>query len=255
MSNKYSSNVYYNLGIAHVRKETSDKSELISQIILGEPYKVISKEDKWSQIETLNDNYIGYIDNNQLPLSPINFTKSTSIVCIKNNAFIKIQNNRIALPFGGVLYNDDINTLKIKYNSKDFITPQSSNIKLFESILKKWISVPYLWGGKSTWGADCSGFVQTAFKVLDISLPRDAYQQAEVGKTVSLENSKMGDLAFFKNKEGRIVHVGIILWNKGKVSIIHASGMVKIEHLDEKGIFNKEKKKYSHELAFIKNII
>jgi gamma-D-glutamyl-L-lysine dipeptidyl-peptidase len=115
--------------------------------------------------------------------------------------------------------------------------------------------VPYLWGGKSTWGADCSGFVQTIFKILDISLPRDAYQQAEIGKITELNKAQIGNLAFFKNKENKIVHVGIILNSKNKANIIHASGMVRIDNLDEKGIFNEDSRTYTHELATIKRII
>jgi cell wall-associated NlpC family hydrolase len=177
------------------------------------------------------------------------------IICIKNYTYISNNNTIIPIPFGSELNTELIINQSIRFNSRDFIEPNINQINRLNVYLKKWIGVPYLWGGKSTWGTDCSGFVQTIFKTLDILLPRDAYQQAESGTKINLSEIKKGDLAFFKNKEDKIVHVGIILNSKNKANIIHASGMVRIDKLDERGIFNEDLSNYSHELAFIKRII
>ena len=125
---------------------------------------------------------------------------------------------------------------------------------LSESIVncaKEFLNVPYLWGGKSFFGIDCSGFTQIIYKIHGIKIPRDAYQQAEIGDALTfIEEAKPGDLAFFENKEGRIHHVGIILADQ---KIIHAHGKVRIDSLDSTGIFNKDQNKHTHKLRFIRS--
>ena len=115
-----------------------------------------------------------------------------------------------------------------------------------------YLNAPYLWGGRSPLGIDCSGFTQMVYRLQGINLPRDAYQQAEVGTTAAtLEVSEAGDLAFFENDDGKIVHVGIIMENN---YIIHASGKVRIDKIDQQGILNSETKEYTHKLRLIKRI-
>ncbi|MGZ4064345.1 MAG: C40 family peptidase, partial [Bacteroidia bacterium] len=115
------------------------------------------------------------------------------------------------------------------------------------------INAPYLWGGRSIFGIDCSGFTQIVYRLNGFKLPRDAYQQAELGHPLSfVEEAQAGDLAFFDNEEGKIVHVGIILDNQ---EIIHASGQVRVDKFDHYGIFHSENKKYSHMLRVIKRVL
>ena len=116
-----------------------------------------------------------------------------------------------------------------------------------------YLNSPYLWGGRSPFGIDCSGFTQMVFKLNGIKLPRDAYEQAEIGKTLNfIEETQKGDLAFFDNEEGKIIHTGIII---DKNKIIHSSGKVRIDNLDHYGIFNAETGKYSHNLRLIKKVV
>ncbi|MNL48577.1 Gamma-D-glutamyl-L-lysine endopeptidase [compost metagenome] len=122
-----------------------------------------------------------------------------------------------------------------------------------ESLFKMFLNAPYLWGGRSILGIDCSGFTQVCYKILGIKLKRDAYQQADQGELVSFINEgKLGDLAFFDNAEGRITHVGILI---NSHQIIHASGRVRIDSIDHQGIFNEETQQYSHKLRIIKRIL
>lgn len=117
-------------------------------------------------------------------------------------------------------------------------------------VAMKFLDVPYLWGGRSNCGIDCSGFSQRVFRDCGISLPRDAYQQAELGEVVGfLQEAVCGDLAFFDNEEGRITHVGIMLASD---SIIHAAGKVRIDPIDQFGIIQRESGTRTHKLRIIK---
>lgn len=118
---------------------------------------------------------------------------------------------------------------------------------------KKYLNAPYLWGGRSIFGIDCSGFIQIVFKMAGIMLPRDSSQQIEKGEIINfLEEARQGDLAFFEDEEGTIIHVGILIDNQ---TIIHASGKVRIDKIDHNGIYNKELQKYTHKLRLVKRII
>ncbi len=159
---------------------------------------------------------------------------------------------------GSILY--DLHEKKISLFNKSFqlkeplsFNKQENNYKVIPKIARQFINTPYLWGGRSSFGIDCSGFVQTVYKIAGIKLPRDAAQQAKQGIFVSsLDETLPGDVAFFENEDGNIVHTGILL---SKKEIIHASGKVHIASIDEKGIFNQEKQLYTHKLAVIKRMV
>jgi len=243
-----------NLSIVPVRANHSSKSEMVTQLIFGEIFNIIDKYEDWVLINTDYDNYDGWIDSKQMEL--INDDKITSVDLV-NTVFSPIKNNQnqiINAVLGSSVYNVAGNNFTFNDNlftiiNKDLFANSKTDII---DIAKKYLNSPYLWGGKTPFGIDCSGFTQMVFKFINVKLPRDAHQQAVIGNTIDLlSEAKTGDLAFFENKEGKIVHVGIVIDNN---KIIHSSGRVKVDSLDHEGIFSGDLNKYSHKLKMIKRI-
>ena len=146
---------------------------------------------------------------------------------------------------GSVL--NSLNYLKHKFD-KSQISISKKNI-IRTALL--YLNTPYLWGGKTPFGIDCSGLTQMVYRLNGIKIKRDAFQQANQGKILNVFNDiKPGNLAFFSNKEGEISHVGILINNN---SIIHAHGKVRVDQFDENGIYNSKLENYSHKLKFIKS--
>ena len=147
----------------------------------------------------------------------------------------------MVLSFGSKIFENHNNTIMLK----NIYDP-----KIMVECAIKLLNTPYRWGGKSIMGIDCSALVQLCAKVAGFKLPRDASQQVNHGNTINIiSEAKAGDIAFFKNENNRITHVGILLSNE---KIIHASGKVRIDSFDSKGIYNKDLKEYTHKLYIIK---
>ena len=250
-----------NLSIVPLRLEDSDTSEMVSQVLFGEHFKVIEKQPNWSKIELHFDNYQGYINNNQFDEINEALYNQLSIEDKQYSGelidFISDDKNQLTtisigsrIPF----YNNgffEINSVKLHYQGSIL-----NNILPKDKISHKaflFLNTPYLWGGKTPFGIDCSGFTQMVYKLCGYNLLRDAKQQATQGEFLSfIEESEPGDLAFFDNEEGVINHVGIIL---NDYNIIHVHGKVRIDILDHSGIYNVDSQKHTHKLRVIKKII
>jgi cell wall-associated NlpC family hydrolase len=253
-----------NLSIIPCRKEPSDRSEMVTQLLFGDHFEVLEVQGSWCRIKIAYDNYECWIDKKQfLPIAQPTFDilNSTEQFCV-NELIQIVTDNRIAQLFpiciGSTLPGFDNGECAVENSTfaydGAFVNghlPFSKNGIIDTAMM--YLNSPYLWGGKSPFGIDCSGFTQMVYKLNGIKIKRDAYQQAEEGETLSfVEEAEPGDLAFFDNDEGRIVHVGIVMdLNK----IIHASGKVRIDGFDHQGIFNNEKKDYSHRLRLLKRIV
>ena len=237
-----------------MRAEPKDTSELVSQVIYGESFKIIEQRANWSLIKLSFDNYKGWIDNKQLveinqtvydlTISEDNIYSSDLI------EFIQINNKGLlTIPFGSTLNSIKLFDHFFDGNTTKNIQPKGNLVKT--SLL--FINSPYLWGGRTPFGIDCSGFTQMIYKINGYKINRDAKDQVNIGASLSfIEESEPGDLAFFDNKEGDIVHVGIIMKDN---HIIHAHGQVRIDRLDQTGIYNVDTKKHTHKLRVIKKII
>jgi len=256
-----------NLSSIPVRTEPSEKSEMCTQVLFGEHYLILEEMDKWVKIKLCHDSYEGWIDKKMVTsltnsefelLSETEHPVSTDIFNIVQQVnhyrnFLIVAGS--TLPF----YNYEDSTFRIadisyKLEGNSILTRNGDEIrtKLINAALN-YFNAPYQWGGRTPLGIDCSGLTQMAYKIAGIKIPRDASQQAEIGDHFSfVEEALPGDLAFFDNHNGEIVHVGII-WEKNK--IIHSSGKVRIDNLDHAGIYNTEAKRYTHQLRLMKRII
>jgi hypothetical protein len=248
-----------NLAIIPLRLEPSDKSEIVSQVLFGEHFEIVEQLKQWSRIKMQFDDYEGWVDSKQFKIiSETNYNQLSEEAIILNGDlvdYITDHNNLlIPIPLGAsisFLSNTEINTAN--YN---FEGTKISGIKPKAELIRTafmYLNAPYLWGGKNPFGIDCSGFTQMVYKLNGYKLLRDASQQAKQGEALSfIEESEPGDLAFFDNDEGNIIHVGIIMEDN---YIIHASGKVRIDRLDHLGIYNAETNKHTHKLRVIKKII
>ncbi|WP_066219118.1 C40 family peptidase [Formosa haliotis] len=243
-----------NLSIVPLRFEPNDPSELVSQVLYGEHFKVLEQRKKWSKIRLAFDGYEGWIDNKQ-------YVEITEDIYIQLDAeqpklatdlveFVNDANNQLyPIPLGSSL--NSLHILKHTHdgNVSNHIAPKSNLI----DTAFMYLNAPYLWGGKTPFGIDCSGFTQMVYKLNGYKIFRDASQQATQGEALSfIEESEAGDLAFFDNNEGVIIHVGIIMNDN---YIIHAHGKIRIDRLDHSGIYNVDTKTHTHKLRVIKKII
>lgn len=241
------------LTVIPLRAEPSHKSEMVSQLLYGESYKVTDTQGEWLQIVTVHDNYSGWIQNIQhfgVTLESLEHHQNGFGYKVLRPIALNDVPEKQMVTMGAVL--DKNADYTISEESMQNLSCQDK-IEILEASARKLLDTPYLWGGRTPLGIDCSGFVQLLYSLVGVSLPRDASQQVSIGDTIDFVNqSKIGDLAFFQNEEGNIVHVGMILEPD---KIIHASGKVRIDNIDETGIFNKELSKYTHFLRIVKRIL
>ena len=232
-----------NLSVMPIRKEGSHTSEMVSQLLYNELYEVLDEKPGWYLIKTLEDQYEGWIQaiqHEEISASAFLELQAQTRYLVDQTV---LEHKGRLLSIGTVLYEPVFGAMTL---------PERFTPTLMIDFAQKLLETPYLWGGRSIFGIDCSGFVQLCARAAGKLLPRDASQQIQEGELVYfLPEIQPGDLAFFGNEDGRIVHVGMMLDNE---RIIHASGKVRIDYLDQTGIFNKERNEHTHRLQVIKRI-
>jgi len=237
------------LTVIPMRKSPSHKSEMINQVLFGEKFTILEQEKNWSLVKLLHDNYIGWVNNNQYKRTS-NKNKG-SYISNKKNCKIKINNIQQELVLGSLIPKNKSEKKELKIDFNLIFFEIKKNDIWLQKIAKKYLNSPYLWGGRTPLGIDCSGFTQMVYRFFNINLPRDSHQQCKKGKKINYNNCKIGDLAFFEEEE-KITHVGIIIQNK---KIIHSSGKVRVDLFNQTGIYNSTLKKNTHKLKLIKRII
>ncbi|MBO6025854.1 MAG: C40 family peptidase [Bacteroidales bacterium] len=231
------------LSVMPIRKEGSHTSEMVSQLLYNELYEVLDEKPGWYLIRSSADQYEGWIQGIQhhaiSEQQYLDFKDRKPYIV--DRPVLEHQFRQLSI--GTVLYEPVSGTTTI---------PEHFVPALMIEFAQKLLGAPYQWGGRSIFGIDCSGFVQLSARAAGKLLPRDASQQVKEGELVYfLPEIQPGDLAFFGNEDGHIVHVGMMLDTE---RIIHASGKVRIDYLDQTGIFNKERNEHTHRLQVIKRL-
>ena len=252
--------------VVPVRAEAKEGAEQNTQMLFGELCTVIEEQPRWKRIRLDSDGQEGWADAKMI--CPMNEEElATYLSALKSSALVAFpmtyavsENNGQTIPLTAgtrlANYKDGrFEVLGVGFRidpSMVIEKPLKLNEQNLQQTVRFFLNTPYLWGGKNALGMDCSGFTQVIFSLFGRQLLRNASEQATQGKTVSeLTKTQAGDLAFFNHQEGKISHVGIIL---DAERIIHCSGRVKVEKLDNNGIFNAEMGDYSHHLVKIKRI-
>lgn len=253
------------LPVLPIRSEPSERSEMTTQLLFGEQFECLENQDSWTLIRNQADGYEGWATTKMLTMlsdemnenlnqyttvllrEPVNFFQGVDVgaLYLPAGSRLFVQGNRFFFLSGTALTELFVDK---ETDAAPFKNALPERILLTAS---KFLNAPYLWGGKTMLGMDCSGLTQLSASINGFQLPRNASDQALLGEEEFLSLSLPGDLAFFANPEGRISHVGIVF---GQHKILHASGSVRLDDLDERGIYNKELKKYTHQLHSIKRI-
>lgn len=240
------------LSIVPVRSQPADASEMVTQILYGEYFKILEERGKWSRIRIAFDSYEGWVSNNQvqkideqlydLHLDEIPIYSADLI------EFINGAGDLIHIPMGALLNYAISQKLVFEGHIISGVKEKSKII----STAALYLNTPYLWGGKTPFGIDCSGLTQMVYMLNGHALKRDSALQSTQGEALSfIEESEPGDLAFFDDNEGNIIHVGIMMQDN---YIIHVDGKVRIDRIDHSGIYNVDLRKHTHQLRVIKKI-
>jgi len=250
------------LAVVAVRQEPSDKAEMATQLLFGDLVEIIEHSRDWICVRNTYDEYSGWVDKKQIRIiDESDFHRLSGMPLFVNRKmmgdFVRQGAASIYLPSGCSFYRDEHKKFRAGQDEFSFhgdLYPFAfSDIQELIRTAMGYLHCPYLWGGKTYLGLDCSGFTQIVFKQHGVRLLRDAFQQATQGDDISfISNSQAGDLAFFDHEDGRIIHTGILL---DPQHIIHCSGQVRIDKIDHHGIYHAEKKQYTHTLRLIKRLI
>lgn len=244
-----------------LRAEPSHKSEMTSQLLFGECAVMLEQRPGgWVKLRNQYDQYEGWGTENQLtPIDEDLYFEPTEEFTPGLLDCISVSGHPMNVPLGsflkGIRHGEMFWGKVTAVFKGDPLKPDSHPIaeKRIRQIAFQYLNTPYLWGGRSIFGIDCSGFTQSVFQLLGKRLPRDAHMQAGCGeKRNEGEKAHCGDLAFFRDDDGKIGHIGIML---NEFEIIHASGKVRVDKLDEHGILNADTGKHTHRLAGVTRII
>jgi gamma-D-glutamyl-L-lysine dipeptidyl-peptidase len=249
--------------VAPLRASASHKSEMVSQLLFGELCEQLETSGDFARVRCNYDGYEGWAQLSQVAEIVTNSFDEAQVCKRISEGIVRLNGVPLVLSPGSDLYFAATSRNNVNYETciagpHKISYANCGPVKLTTAVsasevianAMKFLGTPYLWGGKSAWGIDCSGLVQLSFKMEGMFIPRDAWQQAEGGDAIGfLQESKPGDLAFFDNEEGRIVHVGILLNDH---EILHASGQVRMDPIDSHGIIHRETGRRTHSLRIIK---
>ncbi|MCK4746107.1 MAG: C40 family peptidase [Bacteroidales bacterium] len=249
-------------GFVPMRRDRSESSEMISQVLFGEKFRILASDGGWLQISLDFDGYEGWVDKDSVQLigsvdEAVNGSRERSrIVSAPSIAVLDVHWARqLILPAGSQW--PETTGKGVSLHGREFELLSAGGLNETgqvdpELIGNGLLSIPLLQGGRCGFGFDSSGLVQTLCRMMGVALPRESSQQAELGATINfMHEIQKGDLAFFDNAEGNINHVGLVL-DDGR--ILHVHDQVRIDRLDQQGIYCAEREDYTHKLRIIKRI-
>jgi hypothetical protein len=244
---------YCLVSISPVRKAADDGSEIVTQLLFGELVEVLDFNHPWSKIRTYSDGYEGYIDHKHVSY----LTEKEVRRWNEGLSYLKDREVMLNTPWGkqricrGSFLPENENTFSIGADQFTLERQESSNLESILDYAEDYLNTAYLWGGKSPYGIDCSGLTQVIYRFFGWNLPRDCDEQVDHGQEIDFEDLQAGDLAYFKNKTGKVTHVGIL---DGKGGIIHAAGHVRRDTFRREGIFREDIESLTHPLFLIKRL-
>lgn len=254
---------FCNVAVLPVFKEPFHKAEQVSQLLFGEKAEILEANDRdWARIRCEWDGYEGWCKIGQLAIvTRKEYKKMPKFLAATHTDKLVFENGEQWMPLGCDLFGMKGGKATIlgntgKYKGKKLaIADLLLNADNLVNAALKYLYAPYQWGGRSIAGIDCSGLVQMAFKLCGTTITRDAADQAKEGDGVDfLQHAQRGDLAFFDNAEGKIVHVGILLDHDTIIHATDTAGRVVIDKIDPGGIISVALKKRTHNLRFVKRL-
>ncbi|HMQ46077.1 MAG TPA: NlpC/P60 family protein [Saprospiraceae bacterium] len=249
--------------VVPLRSGASHRSELASQLLFGELVEVLEKKGKqWVKVRCETDNFVAWVADNQLkPITPSEFDRYRKhfAFCLDLFQPILAQSYGIPITLGARLPDFDGIRFALENSVYTFsgqaVFPRDirNPAEFILKIARKYLFAPHFQGGRSPLGIDSAGLIQLLYSLVNIPLPRLVEQQVFLGRPVDfIDQVRPGDVAFFENRQGRIIHCGLIL---SAQEVLHAYGSVRIDPLDHFGIYNSEAGRYTHFLRVVRRFL